>query len=200
MLLKVLNSPKSYKWFIIVSEGECVHVGQLNRPIGSQLSATSDTHLCYLGFAFHRPVNVQNREAQDKKRRERIQYNKLLQLLPHDQLRSSCHVALCRIEEDMVEGFLYEVPEEYINMPFLKRRVVYMKAKIKDNPNLQDCVFHIVVDGYNAPVTAGNFVDLAERNFYNGMEIQKCKTSNFPHTHIHIYIYIVYGKFLLING
>ncbi|WZZ29615.1 hypothetical protein YC2023_013016 [Brassica napus] len=25
------------------------------------------------------------------------------------------------IEEDMVEGFLYEVPEEYINMPFLKR-------------------------------------------------------------------------------
>ncbi|CAF2046118.1 unnamed protein product [Brassica napus] len=68
---------------------------------------------------------------------------------------------------------LPEVPEEYINMPFLKRRVVYMKAKIKDNPNLQDCVFHIVVDGYNAPVTAGNFVDLAERNFYNGMEIQK---------------------------
>lgn len=48
-----------------------------------------------------------------------------------------------------------------------------MKAKIKDNPNLEDCVFHIVVDGYNAPVTAGNFVDLAERNFYNGMEIQK---------------------------
>ncbi|XP_018513569.2 peptidyl-prolyl cis-trans isomerase CYP38, chloroplastic-like [Brassica rapa] len=73
----------------------------------------------------------------------------------------------------MVEGFLYEVPEEYINMPFLKRRVVYMKDKIKDNPNLQDCVFHIVFDGYNAPVTAGNFVDLAERNFYNGMEIQK---------------------------
>ncbi|KAL0674985.1 hypothetical protein Bca4012_002966 [Brassica carinata] len=112
-----------------------------------------------------------------QKKDERIQYNKLLQLLPHDQkksitwesltsslcsnqlntamsqtkvfnhdssgvsklgwiffssyedlespicwrLRSSCHVALCRIEEDMVEGFLYEVPEEYINMPFLKR-------------------------------------------------------------------------------
>ena len=99
-------------------------------------------------------------------------------------------MALCRIEEDMVEGFLYEVPEEYINMPFLKRRVVYMKAKIKDNPNLEDCVFHIVVDGYNAPVTAGNFVDLAERSFYKGMEIQK---------YIYIYIYI-YEKFLLING
>ncbi|CAN6970710.1 unnamed protein product [Brassica rapa subsp. trilocularis] len=88
----------------------------------------------------------------------------------------------------MVEGFLYEVPEEYINMPFLKRRVVYMKAKIKDNPNLEDCVFHIVVDGYNAPVTAGNFVDLAERNFYNGMEIQK---------YIYIYIYIYSDGFVV---
>ncbi|CAG7860647.1 unnamed protein product [Brassica rapa] len=28
----------------------------------------------------------------------------------------------------MVEGFLYEVPEEYINMPFLKRRVVFFAA------------------------------------------------------------------------
>ncbi|WZZ16891.1 hypothetical protein YC2023_109980 [Brassica napus] len=146
---------------------ECVHVGQLNRPIGSQLSATSDTHLCYLGFAFHRPVNVQNREA--------------------PEIFLSCGALQNRRGHG--RG-LPEVPEEYINMPFLKRRVVYMKAKIKDNPNLQDCVFHIVVDGYNAPVTAGNFVDLAERNFYNGMEIQKCKTSNFPHTHIHIYIYI----------
>ena len=27
----------------------------------------------------------------------------------------------------------------------------------------------IVLDGYNAPVTAGNFVDLVNRGFYNGM-------------------------------
>ena len=27
----------------------------------------------------------------------------------------------------------------------------------------------IVVDGYNAPVTAGNFVDLVNRGFYNGL-------------------------------
>ncbi len=31
----------------------------------------------------------------------------------------------------------------------------------------------IVVDGYNAPVTAGNFVDLVDKKFYDGMEIQR---------------------------
>ncbi|XP_058752131.1 peptidyl-prolyl cis-trans isomerase CYP38, chloroplastic-like [Vicia villosa] len=78
------------------------------------------------------------------------------------------------IEEDMVDGFPYEVPEEYRNMPLLKgRAAVDMKVKIKDNPNVEECVFHIVLDGYNAPVTAGNFVDLVERHFYDGMEIQR---------------------------
>ncbi len=31
----------------------------------------------------------------------------------------------------------------------------------------------IVADGYNAPVTAGNFIDLVQRGFYNNMEIQR---------------------------
>jgi Cyclophilin type peptidyl-prolyl cis-trans isomerase/CLD len=80
----------------------------------------------------------------------------------------------CSVEEDMVDGFPYEVPEEYSTMPLLKgRATVDMKVKIKDNPNLQDCVFRIVLDGYNAPVTAGNFLDLVERHFYDGMEIQR---------------------------
>ncbi|KAJ9564161.1 hypothetical protein OSB04_000127 [Centaurea solstitialis] len=78
------------------------------------------------------------------------------------------------VEEDMVDGFPYEVPEEYQNMPLLKgRATVDMKVKVKDNPNLEECVFRIVLDGYNAPVTAGNFVDLVERHFYDGMEIQR---------------------------
>ena len=81
----------------------------------------------------------------------------------------------------MVDGFPYDVPEEYRNMPLLKgRATVDMKVKIKDNPNLEDCLFRIVLDGYNAPLTAGNFVDLVERHFYDGMEIQRCKTSHLP--------------------
>ncbi|CAN0924470.1 Peptidyl-prolyl cis-trans isomerase CYP38, chloroplastic [Linum grandiflorum] len=78
------------------------------------------------------------------------------------------------VEEDMVNGFPYEVPEEYRTMPLLKgRATVDMKVKIKDNPNLEDCVFRIVLDGYNAPVTAGNFLDLVQRHFYDGMQIQR---------------------------
>ncbi|CAH1413015.1 unnamed protein product [Lactuca virosa] len=78
------------------------------------------------------------------------------------------------VEEDMVKAFPYEIPEEYQNMPLLKgRATVDMKVKVKDNPNLEECVFRIVLDGYNAPVTAGNFVDLVERHFYDGMEIQR---------------------------
>ncbi|GMP29221.1 hypothetical protein ACSBR2_010526 [Camellia fascicularis] len=78
------------------------------------------------------------------------------------------------VEEDMVDGFPYEVPEEYQNMPLLKgRATVDMKVKVKDNPNVDECVFRIVLDGYNAPVTAGNFIDLVERHFYDGMEIQR---------------------------
>ncbi|XP_050221940.1 peptidyl-prolyl cis-trans isomerase, chloroplastic [Mercurialis annua] len=78
------------------------------------------------------------------------------------------------VEEDMVDGFPYDVPEEYQNMPLLKgRAAVDMKVKVKDNPNVDEYVFHIVLDGYNAPVTAGNFVDLVERHFYDGMEIQR---------------------------
>ncbi|GAV72553.1 Pro_isomerase domain-containing protein [Cephalotus follicularis] len=100
-------------------------------------------------------VENKNRDAVAPKQKELLQY-------------------VGGVEEDMVDGFPYEVPEEYRNMPLLKgRAAVDMKVKVKDNPNLDECVFHIVLDGYNAPVTAGNFVDLVERHFYDGMEIQR---------------------------
>lgn len=73
-----------------------------------------------------------------------------------------------------MDGFPYEVPDEYKDMPLLKgRAAVNMKVKLKNNPNMNECVFRIVLDGYNAPVTAGNMVDLVERHFYDGMEIQR---------------------------
>ncbi|CAM8985063.1 unnamed protein product [Rhodiola kirilowii] len=100
-------------------------------------------------------VEERKREAVAPKQKELLQY-------------------VSSVEEDMVDGFPYEVPEEYRNMPLLKgRAIVDMKVKVKDNANLDECVFRIVLDGYNAPVTAGNFVDLVERHFYDGMEIQR---------------------------
>ncbi|XP_043724598.1 peptidyl-prolyl cis-trans isomerase, chloroplastic isoform X2 [Telopea speciosissima] len=100
-------------------------------------------------------VEEKNRDAVGPKQKELLQY-------------------VGGVEEDMVDGFPYEVPEEYRNMPLLKgRATVDMKVKVKDNPNVDECVFRIVLDGYNAPVTAGNFIDLVERHFYDGMEIQR---------------------------
>ncbi|KAM7509924.1 hypothetical protein LguiB_008799 [Lonicera macranthoides] len=100
-------------------------------------------------------VEDKNREAVGPKHKELLQY-------------------VGGVEEDMVDGFPYEVPEEYQSMPLLKgRATVDMKVKVKDNPNVDECVFRIVLDGYNAPVTAGNFVDLVERHFYDGLEIQR---------------------------
>lgn len=66
------------------------------------------------------------------------------------------------IEEMMVTGFPFEVPEEYSDLPQLKGR-----ATIQFETSKGDLL--AVVDGYSAPVTAGNFVDLVQRGFYDGM-------------------------------
>ena len=38
---------------------------------------------------------------------------------------------------------------------------------------LESGVLRMVLDGYNAPITAGNFLDLVNRKFYDGMEVQR---------------------------
>lgn len=82
------------------------------------------------------------------------------------------------IEEEMVPGFPFDVPAEYSNLPQLKgRATLEMKVKVKDaaarSLDFDSFSMTMVVDGYNAPVTAGNFVDLVKRKFYDGMEIQR---------------------------
>lgn len=79
-----------------------------------------------------------------------------------------------RIEECMVDGFPFEIPAEYKGMPILKgRATLEMTVAYKDNPKFTRETLTIVVDGLNAPVTAGNFVDLAARKFYDNMEINR---------------------------
>jgi peptidylprolyl isomerase len=68
-----------------------------------------------------------------------------------------------RIEELMVTEFPFAVPEEYDNLPQLKGRATVEFVTNKGT-------MRAVVDGYSAPVTAGNFVDLVQRGFYDGME------------------------------
>lgn len=73
-----------------------------------------------------------------------------------------------QIEELMVSKFPFEVPEEYSNLPQLKGRATVEVKTTKGDMTL-------VVDGYNAPVTAGNFVDLVQRGFYDGLEFTRAE-------------------------
>lgn len=66
------------------------------------------------------------------------------------------------VESAMVSEFPFEVPEEYADLPQLKGR-----ATVKMQTTQGDLT--IVLDGYSAPITAGNFADLVERGFYDGL-------------------------------
>jgi peptidylprolyl isomerase len=74
------------------------------------------------------------------------------------------------LEALMVKGFPYKVPDKYNNLPQLQGRATVEIATNKGN-------LTVVVDGYSAPVTAGNFVDLVQRGFYNGLEFTRSEES-----------------------
>jgi cyclophilin family peptidyl-prolyl cis-trans isomerase len=80
-----------------------------------------------------------------------------------------------QVEAAMVKGFPFEVPKEYADRPLLKgRATLEMKVKCSETPEgPQTVTLTLVVDGYNAPVSAGQFMDLVQRKFYDGMEIQR---------------------------
>jgi peptidylprolyl isomerase len=67
------------------------------------------------------------------------------------------------LEELMLDEFPFEVPSEYSNLPQLKGRATVEMTTEKGKVTM-------VVDGYSAPVTAGNFVDLVQRGFYDNLE------------------------------
>ncbi|HLO46954.1 MAG TPA: peptidylprolyl isomerase [Kamptonema sp.] len=74
------------------------------------------------------------------------------------------------IEELMVKEFPFEVPSDYANLPQLKGRATVEMQTEKG-------AIAIVVDGYSAPVTAGNFIDLVERGFYDGLKFIRSEES-----------------------
>ncbi|WP_413168248.1 peptidylprolyl isomerase [Capilliphycus salinus ALCB114379] len=76
------------------------------------------------------------------------------------------------LEELMVTEFPFEVPAEYANLPQLKgRATVEIKTSRGD--------ITLVADGYSAPLTAGNFVDLVERGFYDGLKFIRAEDSYY---------------------
>ncbi|MFB6275706.1 MAG: peptidylprolyl isomerase [Halothece sp.] len=70
------------------------------------------------------------------------------------------------LEALLVEEFPFEVPEEYADLPQLKGRATVEVETNKGN-------LTVIADGYSAPISAGNFVDLVDRGFYDGLEFNR---------------------------
>eukprot|EP00327_Prymnesium_parvum_P003851 CAMPEP_0182836512 /NCGR_PEP_ID=MMETSP0006_2-20121128/22151_1 /TAXON_ID=97485 /ORGANISM="Prymnesium parvum, Strain Texoma1" /LENGTH=405 /DNA_ID=CAMNT_0024965157 /DNA_START=65 /DNA_END=1282 /DNA_ORIENTATION=- len=88
---------------------------------------------------------------------------------------------LSRLEEIIATKYpTPKPPAEFAGLPYLKGRADIefvlkrpgekfdVDGKLYDTLNIK-----ARVDGYTAPITAGNFVDLVQKGFYNGMHIQR---------------------------
>ena len=75
-----------------------------------------------------------------------------------------------QLEGLMVGEFPYEIPDAYSHLPQLKGRATVEFTTDKGT-------ITAIVDGYSAPVTAGNFVDLVQRGFYNGLPFTRAEES-----------------------
>lgn len=73
------------------------------------------------------------------------------------------------------------VPSEFAQLPILNKRAVVEFTVRKgggaqfdiDGDLFKEGKLRVMVDGYTAPITGGNFVDLVQRGFYDGMKIQR---------------------------
>ncbi len=89
---------------------------------------------------------------------------------PFKDARAPVLRAVGEVEDLMVTGFPFEVPEEYSKLPQLKGRATVVIDTTKGSMTA-------ILDGYNAPVTAGNFVDLVKRGFYDGIPFTRTESS-----------------------
>ncbi|KAL9179450.1 hypothetical protein ACHAXT_008740 [Thalassiosira profunda] len=89
---------------------------------------------------------------------------------------------LTTLQEQMIpKGYVTPVPSDYDDLPQLKgRATVEMTLKKADGEKFdiegslfKEAKMKMIIDGYNAPVTGGNFVDLVQKGFYNNMDIQR---------------------------
>jgi peptidylprolyl isomerase len=74
------------------------------------------------------------------------------------------------VEAGMVAEFPFEIPAQYQSYPLLKGRAT-VELKTTKGPVI------LTLDGYNAPITAGNFVDLVQRKFYDGLPFNRAEES-----------------------
>jgi peptidylprolyl isomerase len=71
-------------------------------------------------------------------------------------------------EAALVSGFPFAIPAEFDALPRLLGRATVSLSTSKGE-------LIAVVDGYNAPLTAGAFVDLVQRGFYDGLPFTRAE-------------------------
>ena len=79
------------------------------------------------------------------------------------------------VESDFIQAFPFEVPAQYAQLPQLKGRALVEISTEKGNAT-------ITVDGYNAPVNAGQFVDLVQKGFYDGLTFTRADENYYLQT------------------
>ena len=68
----------------------------------------------------------------------------------------------------LTNEFPYEIPQEFDNLPRLLGRATVEINTSKGTMNA-------IIDGYNAPLTSGTFIDLASKGFYDGLPINRAE-------------------------
>jgi peptidylprolyl isomerase len=76
------------------------------------------------------------------------------------------------LESQMVQSFPFQVPDAYANLPQLKGRAIVEMETEKGS-------FTMSLDGFSAPVNAGQFVDLVQQGFYNGLVFNRADDNYF---------------------
>jgi len=72
------------------------------------------------------------------------------------------------LEARLVGEFPFAIPEEFASLPRLLGRATVTIRTTKGD-------LSVVVDGYNAPLTAGAFVDLVQKGFYDGLPFTRAE-------------------------
>lgn len=98
------------------------------------------------------------------------------------QEKASAAIGEIRLQSLPQNTLPYSVPSEYANLPQLRGRarvecIIAKKAgrqfRLDDGSGADKVTLDLIIDGYHAPLTAGNFVDLTKRGFYDKMPLKE---------------------------
>ena len=84
------------------------------------------------------------------------------------EARRTALSSIGQLEALLVGDFPFEIPAEYADLPRLLGRATVAIETTQGK-------LTAVVDGYNAPITAGAFVDLVQKGFYDGLPFTRAE-------------------------